>query len=127
MKKFFFIATSLFIIGICLPILAANSGNRCEKKKYGVENAAWRPDPHGRSDCRKKKEAREAAAAAASAPLKNQNKQQAGIGNVKPKSDKEKKGTPNTSFNFLYYLFYKPSINEFLKEADYCAPSPSAY
>ena len=106
--------TLLFILGIGLPILAASTGDRCEKRKCRKE--LYNPDPAEKSRCKKKEEAEKGEKQASSEKKEKETLQ------GKANSEKAKENPGNTSFNFLYYLFYKSSNNDFFQKSECQGP-----
>ncbi len=128
MKKLFIIAISLLTIGIGLPVLAASTGNSFVEKKCSGEKALSIPKPANEPRCKKKEQTkkkeeaeREEAEKEEARFMEERARAEAALENrSRAGAEKVKQNSSNTSFNFLYYLFYKSSINEFLKDADYC-------
>lgn len=109
--------TLLFIIGIGLPILAASTGDRFVNRKCRKELNSSHPDPAGKPRCDKKERAEKSEDG-----VTQEKKKEKEVLKGKANSRKEKENLNNTSFNFLYYLFYKSSINDFFQKSECQGP-----
>lgn len=120
MRRFFLVSTFFFLLGICLPIWAANTGGEKHACTDGETGSMVDPNHHCQDTASSHGKVIDQKAppdSSANASEKRENtiiysEQSKDSSVVKPEKKKEASGNV-LSFNFLYYLFYKFSLSEF--------------